>query len=97
LKDGSVACGRVKLEHVAVDSAVAGMRMVRDLEFDICEMAFTTYLCAKAYGKPITAIPVFIPRHLDHRASFYNIRSTVKEPKDLGSEAFGQWYSPLRM
>jgi 4,5-dihydroxyphthalate decarboxylase len=47
LKDGSVACGRVKLEHVAVDSAVAGMGMVRDLEFDICEMAFTTYLCAK--------------------------------------------------
>lgn len=33
-------------------------RMVRALEFDICEMAFTTYLCAKAYGKPITAIPV---------------------------------------
>ena len=28
--------------------------MVRGLEFDVCEMAFTTYLCAKAHGKPFT-------------------------------------------
>ena len=31
-------------------------RMVRDLEFDVSEMAMTTYLCARAYGKPLTAI-----------------------------------------
>ena len=90
LKDGSIACGHLKLEHVAVDSAVAGMRrMVRDLEFDICEMAFTTYLCAKAYGRPITAIPVFITRNFHHRASFYNVNSGIKEPKDLEGRVVG--------
>jgi 4,5-dihydroxyphthalate decarboxylase len=90
LKDGSVTCGRLKLKHVAVDSAVAGMRrMVRDLEFDICEMAFTTYLCAKAYGRPITAIPVFITRNFHHWASFYNINSGIKEPKDLEGRVVG--------
>jgi len=90
LKDGSVSCGRLKLEHVAVDSAVAGMRrMVRDLEFDICEMAFTTYLCAKAYGRLITAIPVFITRNFHHWASFYNVNSGIKEPKDLEGRVVG--------
>jgi 4,5-dihydroxyphthalate decarboxylase len=84
LKDGSVSTGRLKLEHIAVESAVAGMRrMVRDLEFDICEMAFTTYLCAKAYGRPITAIPVFVTRNFHHWANFYNVHSGIKEPKDL--------------
>jgi len=76
LKGGGVSCGTLNLEHFTVDSAVAGMRrMVRDLEFDICEMAFTTYLCAKAYGRPITAIPVFITRNFHHRAVLYSINS----------------------
>ena len=90
LKDGSVSYGRLVLEHVAVDSAVAGMRrMVRDLEFDICEMAFTTYLCAKAYGRPITAIPVFITRNFHHGASFCSAKSGIKEPKDLEGRLVG--------
>jgi 4,5-dihydroxyphthalate decarboxylase len=90
LKDGSVSSSRLKLENIAVDSAVAGMRrMVRDLEFDICEMAFTTYLCAKAYGRPITAIPVFITRNFHHRACFYNTKSSIKTTKDLEGRVVG--------
>lgn len=90
LKDGSVSVGRLKLQQVDIESAVAGMRrMVRNLEFDICEMAFTTYLCAKAYGKPFTAIPVFITRNFHHWASFYNVKSGIKEPKDLEGRVVG--------
>ena len=63
--------------------------MVRDLEFDICEMAFTTYLRAKAYGRPITAIPIFITRNFHHRAIFYNVKSGTKEPKDLEGRVVG--------
>jgi len=63
--------------------------MVRDLEFDICEMAFTTYLCAKAYGRPITAIPVFVTRNFHHWATFYNANSSIKEPKDLEGRVVG--------
>ena len=89
LKDGSVSCG-LRLEHIAIDSAVAGMRrMVRNLEFDICEMAFTTYLCAKAYGNPITAIPVFVTRNFHHWASFYRVKSGIREPKDLEGRTVG--------
>ncbi len=52
LKDGSIRSPELNLEYIQVDPIVAAMRrMVRGLEFDICEMAFTTYLCAKAYAE----------------------------------------------
>src|SRR5436853_71415 len=84
LKDGNVCGSDLKLEYIQVDPIVAAMRrMVRGLEFDICEMALTTYLCAKACGKPITAIPVFLTRNFHHWAIFYNVSSGIKKPKDL--------------
>ena len=44
---------RPALQHIEVSPITAAMRrMVRGLEFDVCEMAFTTYLCAKAAGIP---------------------------------------------
>jgi 4,5-dihydroxyphthalate decarboxylase len=90
LKDGSVRAAGLELEYVPVDAIVPAMRrMVRGLEFDICEMAFTTYLCAKAYGKPITAIPVFVTRNFHHGAIFYNVNSGIKKPKDLEGRTVG--------
>ena len=52
-------------------------------EFDISEMAITTYLCARAYGKPVTAIPVFVTRNFHHGAIFRRADSDIREPKDL--------------
>ena len=90
LKDGSVRAGGLELEYVQVDPIVAAMRrMVRGLEFDVCEMALTTYLCAKACGKPITAIPVFLTRNFHHWAIFYNVNSGIKKPKDLEGRTVG--------
>jgi ABC-type nitrate/sulfonate/bicarbonate transport system substrate-binding protein len=84
LKDGSVRSPDLNLEYIQVDPIVAAMRrMVRSLDFDICEMAFTTYLCAKAYGKPITAIPIFLTRNFHHWAIFYNVKSGITKAKDL--------------
>ena len=42
--------------------------MVRELEYDVTEMAFTTYLAARAHGKPFTALPVFLVRGFHHGA-----------------------------
>lgn len=90
LKDGSVRLGDLKFDFIQVNPIVAAMRrMVRGLEFDVCEMAFTTYLCAKAYGKPIAAIPVFLTRNFHHRAVFYNVNSGIKKPKDLEGRIVG--------
>ena len=90
LKSGEVSTGGIVLEHIKVEPIIAAMRrMVRGLEFDVCEMAFTTYLSARAVGKPITAIPVFVTRNFHHRAVFYNVKSGIKTPKDLEGRTVG--------
>jgi 4,5-dihydroxyphthalate decarboxylase len=64
-------------------------RMVRSLDFDICELAMTTYLCSRAWGKPFIAIPVFPMRALHHGAIVYNTHSGVRVPKDLEGRKVG--------
>lgn len=64
-------------------------RMVRHLEFDVCEMALTTYLCAKAHGKRFTAIPVFLVRGFHHGAIACNTGAGIREPKDLEGRRVG--------
>ena len=64
-------------------------RMVRGLEFDIAEMAMTTYLCARAHGKPFTAIPVFPVRAFHHGAILVHKNSGITEPKQLEGRKVG--------
>jgi 4,5-dihydroxyphthalate decarboxylase len=90
LKSGQVASERLPLDYVPIEQIVPAMRrMCRGLEFDICEMAFTTYVCARAYGKPFTAIPVFVTRNFHHWAIFYNEKSGIRSPKDLEGRRVG--------
>jgi 4,5-dihydroxyphthalate decarboxylase len=64
-------------------------RMVRGLEFDISEMAITTYLCARAHGKAFTAIPVFPMRAFHHGAILHNVNAGIRTPKDLEGRRVG--------
>jgi 4,5-dihydroxyphthalate decarboxylase len=90
LKDGSVAVPGASLQHVEVSPIVAAFRrMVRTLEFDVSEMAITTYLTAKAHGKAFTALPVFVMRQFHHTPIVYNVKSGVKSPKDLEGKKVG--------
>ena len=90
LKEGAVAPERFKLQYVEIKEIVPAMRrMCRGLEFDICEMAFTTYLCARAVGLPFTAIPVFVTRNFHHWAISINAKSGIREPKDLEGRLVG--------
>ena len=90
LKDGSVTAPGVRLEHVEVSPIVAAFRrMVRTLEFDLSEMAITTYLTAKAHGEAFTALPVFVMRQFHHSPIVYNVKSGVKSPKDLEGKKVG--------
>ena len=90
IKEAGVNVGRLNLRFVDVEQIVPMMRrMCRGLEFDICEMAFTTYLCARAAGLPFTAIPVFVTRNFHHWAIFYNEKSGIRTPKDLEGRKVG--------
>src|SRR5204862_1162357 len=54
-----------------------------------CEMAITTYLTARAYRKPFTALPVFVMRQFHHSPIVYNTKSGVTSPKDLEGTRVG--------
>jgi 4,5-dihydroxyphthalate decarboxylase len=63
--------------------------MVRGLEFDVCEMALTTYVCARAYGKRMTALPVFLVRAFHHGAILASTKAGIRSPKDLEGRKVG--------
>ena len=90
IKQAGTDFGRLKLDFVEVEQIVPMMRrMCRKLEFDICEMAFTTYVCARAANLPFTAVPVFVTRNFHHWAVFYNEKSGIRVPKDLEGRKVG--------
>jgi 4,5-dihydroxyphthalate decarboxylase len=64
-------------------------RMVRGLEFDVSEMAITTYICARAHGKRFTALPIFPMRAFHHGAILYNTKAGIRSPKDLEGRQVG--------
>jgi len=90
LKDGTVKPRTFEFEFEEVPVIIqAFRRMVRGLEFDISEMAMTTYICAKAHGKRFTALPIFPMRAFHHGAIVHNTRSGIQSPKDLEGKKVG--------
>jgi 4,5-dihydroxyphthalate decarboxylase len=90
LKDGTVAPQGFAFDFEEVPVLVqAFRRMVRELEFDVCELAFTTYLCAKAADKRFTALPIFLVRGFHHGAIVCNTEAGIREPKDLEGRKVG--------
>jgi ABC-type nitrate/sulfonate/bicarbonate transport system substrate-binding protein len=84
LKDGTVRLPDFEFEFEEVPAIIqAFRRMVRGLEFDVCEMALPTYLAARAYHKRFTALPIFLVRGFHHGAILYNTRLGIGGPKDL--------------
>jgi 4,5-dihydroxyphthalate decarboxylase len=90
LKDGAVKPKNFEFEFVEVNPLIdAFRRMVRGLEFDVCEMAITTYICARAHGKKMTAIPVFLVRAFHHGAILVNANAGIRSPRDLQGKRVG--------
>ena len=90
LKDGTVKPRTFEFDFEEVPTIVqAFRRMVRGLEFDISEMAMTTYICARAHGKAFTALPIFPMRAFHHGAIVYNTKSGILNPKDLEGRNVG--------
>jgi 4,5-dihydroxyphthalate decarboxylase len=90
LKDGSVPIPGVAAEFVEVVPIIAAFRrMVRDLEFDVCEMAPTTYLIARARGAPYIALPIFVMRRFHHGGFVVRPDAGIAVPKDLEGKQVG--------
>lgn len=90
LKDGRVSVDGVALNFLQVKPMTdAYRRMARSAEFDISELAPTTYLAAKAKGAPITALPIPMTRRFRHAGMMLPENSSIREPKDLEGKKVG--------
>ena len=90
LKNGSVQPRTFDFDFEEVPVIIqAFRRMVRGLEFDIAEMAITTYICARAHGKAFTALPIFPMRAFHHGAIVDNTKTGIETPKDLEGKRVG--------
>jgi 4,5-dihydroxyphthalate decarboxylase len=90
LKDGSVRIEGVAADFVEVRPIVAAYRrMVRDLAFDVCEMAPTTYLIARAHGAPFIGLPIFLMRRFHHSGFVVRPDAGIRAPRDLEGRKVG--------
>jgi 4,5-dihydroxyphthalate decarboxylase len=90
LKWGDVRIEGIDPAFVEVVPIIGAFRrMVRDLEFDICEMAPTTYMIARALGAPYIALPIFLMRRFHHGGFVVRPDAGIKVPKDLEGKKVG--------
>jgi len=90
LKGGGVRIEGVDPAFVEVVPIIGAFRrMVRDVEFDVCEMAPTTYMIARALGAPYIALPVFLMRRFHHGGFVVRPDAGIKVPKDLEGKKVG--------
>jgi 4,5-dihydroxyphthalate decarboxylase len=87
LKDGRVRPEGVELDFVEVDPLIKAFRqMVRERAYDVTEMAFTTYLCAREHGKQFIALPIFLVRGFHHGAI---VAKEAADPRALEGKRVG--------
>jgi len=90
LKRGDIASDAVRLDFVDVNPThLAFKPMVRELAFDVSEMAIVTFLMAKAYGKPLALLPAVMLGRFQHHCMLYNAERGALTPQTLAGRRVG--------
>jgi 4,5-dihydroxyphthalate decarboxylase len=90
LKDGKIKSDIVDLEFIEFSPTNKAFKpMVRELKFDVCEMAIVTYLMAKAYGKQLVLLPAAMLGRHQHASALYNAERGQLTPKALTGKRVG--------
>lgn len=90
VRDGSIPIEGVDADIVTVKPQIGAFRrMVRQVEFDVCELAPTTYIIARAYGAPFVALPIFVGRRFHHGGMLVRPDAGIRNPKDLEGRKVG--------
>ena len=90
IKSGAIPIDGVEPEFITVKPQIGAFRrMVRDTEFDVCELAPTTYIIARAYEKPFKALPIFVVRRFHHSGMLVRPDAGIRTPKDLEGKKVG--------
>ena len=91
LKQGRISTGALAFDFADVKVPHSAFkRVVRDLEFDVAELAIITYLLAKAHGKPLKLLPTVLTARFQHAFIVYNAERGPLEPRDLHGRRVGQ-------
>ena len=64
-------------------------RVVRDLEFDVAELALVTFLLAKAHGKPYRLLPAVMSARFQHPYLVCRASNRLR-PEELGNKRIGK-------
>ena len=90
VKEGLVRPDGYTFEFEEVPVLIQAFRkMVRERAYDVCEMALTTYVCARAHGKRFTALPIFLVRGFHHGAILRSRSAPISGPADLEGRQVG--------
>ena len=90
LKAGAVRSPRLEFDYADVKVPnTAFKRVVRDLEFDLAELALVTFLMARAYGKPLALLPAVLFGRFQHPYLVCNAAIRAFSPKDLEGRRVG--------
>ena len=90
LKQGELRSPAVEFSFADVRiPSTAFKRVVRDLEFDVAELAIVTFLMAKAHGKPLVLLPAVLFGRFQHPLIMYNAERGLLAPADLAGRRVG--------
>lgn len=90
LKRGEVRSDLLSLDFDKAKVAhTAFKRVVRDLEFDVAELAIMTFLMAKYWGKPLVLLPAVVLARFQHPYLVYNAERGRLTPHDLAGRRVG--------
>lgn len=89
LLDGRVQIDGVDPAYMTLYPEEMFFRAMRNQEFDICELSFSSYAVKTAKGDcPYIAVPVFLSRAFRH-TSIYVRKDRIKKPEDLKGKRIG--------
>ena len=90
IRDGIVKVEDCAVTYHVVEPNQLFVRNLKNQEFDVSEMSFSTYIALRDEGKAhYTAIPVFLSRAFRHSAIFVRADRGIESPADLKGRCVG--------
>lgn len=89
-KSGEATLESADLDFVHFDQTHNAFKpMVNDQAFDICEMALTTLVMAKGYGRPLHMLPAVMIGRLQQPFASVNAKVEMLSPADIAGKRIG--------
>jgi 4,5-dihydroxyphthalate decarboxylase len=90
LKSGEIRSASVALDFADVKVPNTAFKdVVRNLKYDVAELAIVTFLQAKAHGKPLALLPAVVVGSLPHPFLVYNAERGRISPAELNGKRVG--------